>query len=182
MYCKKCGNQIDEGAAFCKKCGTPLKETQGTQKEKRGIKIVGRKQAVVGICAAIAAIVLLAVVLLGKKDKYTGYYTCITNGRNYYALQIDGDRVIGYGSGTLPYHEGNISTAENCVYAYFLDADWQRYSPLTITLSDNGEKMYFASEDSRWRTDTYDVVSKSEYEAFLQEYLADEVEEHKNAE
>ena len=26
MYCKKCGNQIDEGAAFCKKCGTPVEK------------------------------------------------------------------------------------------------------------------------------------------------------------
>lgn len=29
MYCKKCGNQIDEGAAFCKKCGTPVEKAPG---------------------------------------------------------------------------------------------------------------------------------------------------------
>lgn len=29
MYCKKCGNQIDEGAAFCKKCGTPAEKAPG---------------------------------------------------------------------------------------------------------------------------------------------------------
>ncbi len=28
MYCKKCGKQIDEGAAFCKKCGTPVENIQ----------------------------------------------------------------------------------------------------------------------------------------------------------
>lgn len=26
MFCKKCGNQIEEGAAFCKKCGTPVEQ------------------------------------------------------------------------------------------------------------------------------------------------------------
>lgn len=29
MFCKKCGNQIDEGAAFCKKCGTPVEKAPG---------------------------------------------------------------------------------------------------------------------------------------------------------
>lgn len=29
MFCKKCGNQIDEGSAFCKKCGTPVEKAQG---------------------------------------------------------------------------------------------------------------------------------------------------------
>lgn len=28
MFCRKCGNQISEGAAFCRKCGTPVAPTQ----------------------------------------------------------------------------------------------------------------------------------------------------------
>ena len=30
MFCKKCGNQIEEGAAFCKKCGTPVEQAAKT--------------------------------------------------------------------------------------------------------------------------------------------------------
>jgi len=26
MFCKKCGDQIEEGAAFCKRCGTPVEK------------------------------------------------------------------------------------------------------------------------------------------------------------
>lgn len=181
MYCKKCGNQIEKGAAFCSKCGTPIQEDTGVPKGEMARKTIGRKQLVAGAVAAMAVIALIAVIFSGKKGGYSGYYTCITD-RNYYAIQIDGDRITGYGSGTLPYHEGYISTAENCAYANFIDKDWSRYSPFTITLSDNGEKMFFSSENDRWSTDTYDAVSKSEYEAFLQEYLADEAEEHQNAE
>ncbi len=32
MYCKKCGTELNEGAAFCKKCGTPT-GTSGDRKE-----------------------------------------------------------------------------------------------------------------------------------------------------
>lgn len=27
MFCKKCGNQIEEGAEYCKRCGTPVEKT-----------------------------------------------------------------------------------------------------------------------------------------------------------
>lgn len=54
MYCKKCGNQIDEGAAFCKKCGTPVENipnitTTGTGKE---LIPVNTKYLKIGIAAA----------------------------------------------------------------------------------------------------------------------------------
>ncbi len=182
MYCKKCGKQIDEGAAFCPKCGTPVKESAGAQKEEKGRKTAGRKRIAAGAVIAIAAIALLVIIISGKKDKYSGYYICNINGQSCYAIQIDGDRVTGYGTGTLPYHEGSISTTDSHAYADFTDRDWERYSPFTITLSEDGRKMYFSSDDSRWSTDTYYVVGKSEYESFLQEYLAEEVEEHLNGE
>lgn len=181
MYCKKCGKQIEDGAAFCPKCGTPTQANASALKEEKGRKTTGRKQIAIGAAAAVAVIVLMVVIFSGKKDGYSGYYTCVT-AMNYYAIQIDGDKITGYGSGTLPYHEGYLSTAENCAYANFNDADWSRYNSFTITLSDNGGKMFFSSESPQWSTDIYDAVSKSEYEAFLREHLADEVEEHRNAE
>ncbi|MCM1220292.1 MAG: zinc-ribbon domain-containing protein [Lachnospiraceae bacterium] len=176
MYCKKCGNQIDEGAAFCKKCGSPVKETVGKKETKEGAKTMSRKWMAVAGAGIIAVATLLIIFFPGKKDKYSGYYTCIVNG-NYYAIQIDGDEIIGYSSMKPSYHNGYISTGENCIYTYFSDARWQQYSPFTITLSDNGEKMYFSSEDARWTTDIYDAVSKSEFEDFFQKYLADKVEQ-----
>lgn len=35
MFCKKCGNEINEGAAFCPKCGTALKATDKKPFEQR---------------------------------------------------------------------------------------------------------------------------------------------------
>lgn len=36
MYCRKCGQQINEGAAFCGNCGTPV-----GKKKKGGMKVLG---------------------------------------------------------------------------------------------------------------------------------------------
>lgn len=50
MYCKKCGQQINEGAAFCGNCGTPVgtknpafqtTEAEMSKKKKGGKKVLG---------------------------------------------------------------------------------------------------------------------------------------------
>lgn len=33
MFCKKCGNEIPDGAKFCKKCGSPISSINNNSNE-----------------------------------------------------------------------------------------------------------------------------------------------------
>ncbi|MDD5747725.1 MAG: zinc-ribbon domain-containing protein [Actinomycetota bacterium] len=79
MYCKNCGNQIEEGSAFCSSCGTPVEESgkspnQPVVSPEAETQIqapppvyadVPKKSSgkTFGIIAGIAAVVIAAVVL-----------------------------------------------------------------------------------------------------------------------
>lgn len=59
MYCKKCGNQIDEGAAFCKKCGTLVEKAPDTNRTGTGIRKGDMQADTQHLRAGIAAASLL---------------------------------------------------------------------------------------------------------------------------
>lgn len=67
MKCSKCGNEIEEGAAFCKYCGNPItnvKESMDTvlhSKTTTNFKLSDYKKYIIGIA------VVLIIFLLGKK-------------------------------------------------------------------------------------------------------------------
>ena len=43
------------------------------------------------------------------------------------------------------------------------------YSPLHVKISDDGTRLYLSSDSNDWSTDTYDKVSKSDYETFIED-------------
>lgn len=66
-YCKNCGAELAEGAAFCEKCGNPVGQMpkQGNGKKKW---VIGIGSGVIILAAAIVG-VLFAMDLIGGKDK-----------------------------------------------------------------------------------------------------------------
>lgn len=54
MYCKKCGNQVDEGVAFCKMCGAPMGEDSYKADTGAGGNVIlaNVKRLKIGIIAA----------------------------------------------------------------------------------------------------------------------------------
>lgn len=64
MYCRKCGNELREGAAFCPQCGEAQRDATAPQrKPAAGKKKSGRTALFVVIGVLAAAVCVLAVVL-----------------------------------------------------------------------------------------------------------------------
>ncbi len=78
MYCKKCGNQIDEGAAFCKKCGAPVENIPNITAAGmgKGVMQVNAQYLRIGITAASLLMALATalpyLVLKDELARYTG--------------------------------------------------------------------------------------------------------------
>lgn len=67
MYCKKCGKELSEGAAFCDKCGTPQAEeaTALPNKQKKPKK---KKKGLIAVIAVIAFLFVIALIAIGSGD------------------------------------------------------------------------------------------------------------------
>lgn len=44
MFCKKCGNQVDDESKFCARCGTPVSGEEQTQSPDAGSHVMGGKR------------------------------------------------------------------------------------------------------------------------------------------
>ncbi len=88
MFCENCGKQLPDDAAFCDNCGTktaavtpvqPVKQPFVLTKKHKIIGLVGIGVIVLGILAAVVA------VILGKTVRLDKYITITTEGYNHYA-------------------------------------------------------------------------------------------------
>lgn len=61
MYCRKCGNMLDDDAGFCSVCGTPVKKRTGPEP---GRKKTGRSRAAL-LIGSVASVLILAIVAGG---------------------------------------------------------------------------------------------------------------------
>ena len=79
MYCRKCGNELPENAAFCGKCGTPANQKAGNAAENLSKKRkVSRKNVFIGVAAAgvvFIGILFAVVISLGKRSAKDGIET-----------------------------------------------------------------------------------------------------------
>ncbi len=65
MFCKKCGNQIENGAVFCKKCGTPIEQVKKIEEGNVQENVSYIKS---GIIAASLFLILSSIVPFYKID------------------------------------------------------------------------------------------------------------------
>ena len=69
MFCPNCGAQIQDGAAFCAACGTNLSAGTGAPVQQYPAPRRVKTSLIVGICIAVAAVVVaivLCVTLIGS--------------------------------------------------------------------------------------------------------------------
>lgn len=95
MFCKKCGNQLNDGASFCPKCGTPT-EGGTASKQSKGKSITKKK----GFRIATIIFAVLTLIIIGSwvffnyiyVTKATiGEYTVIVPGEFYLESNSDGN-------------------------------------------------------------------------------------------
>lgn len=126
------------------------------------------------------AVLMLAAALAGcgsKKEKNVdGYYVFAPTsvGSGTYALEIHGGTAIMHhshaGSKTV---EGNVEITDEGADLYFEASrelvlqTLSKYNPFHVRISNDGERMYFSSDSENWITDTYEVVSKKEFEEII---------------
>ncbi len=125
------------------------------------------------------AIVLIFIILCfrscGKKNSYVGYYTM--EGFYSCALCVNKDGTVTYSSNQMNWRcsTGYMEKEKDYAALYFNkhknpEAYIEEYCPLFMTLSDDGKRMYLSSDNPDWATDTYDVVEKEDYDAFVEEH------------
>ncbi len=113
---------------------------------------------------------MLTVTLVGcGKKSVDGYYIF-----EKYALEIHGDKAtLHYSPAGQSVIEATVEKTDEGADLYFgasdhvLLNDMNDYNPMHVKLSADGEKMYLSSDSSGWSADTYDVVSKSEFDKFV---------------
>lgn len=98
MYCKKCGNQIEEGAAFCKKCGAPVEKTfatnmTGTARQKGNMQADARYIRT-GIVASSLLMALATFLPYLKMNKEMARYSGIRSINLVHPAGQFGDGVI----------------------------------------------------------------------------------------
>lgn len=185
MFCGKCGTKNDDHAAFCINCGEKLnngKLPKNTSVSQTNASPANSRNKKVGIIAIVVVLVIiigiLSLVGVGK-NRYVGYYILDTgNGfDSVYALCINKDGTAIYSSNKMNWKcsIGYTEKDENCVALYFNqhynpEAYVEKYCPLYVTLSEDGQRMYLSSDNPNWITDTFDVVDKDTYELFVQEH------------
>lgn len=122
---------------------------------------------------------VLATVMLsgcGSGSSINGYYIFDRSGGPDYALEISGSKAIihyaVYGGIEL---EADVEKTDDGADLYFeassqVMLQLRQYNPLHAKLSDDGERLYLSSDVSGWSTDTYQKVSKQEFEAFIENW------------
>lgn len=137
------------------------------------------KKSMMKVITLIMVAVIAAATLCACGGKScNGYYTMTNPSGTKYALCIDGKTAIylcGRGD-AWPVYEGNVEKADEGVDLYFPDQggrggymELYDYSPLHVKISDDGTRLYLSSDSNDWSTDTYDKVSKSDYETFIED-------------
>lgn len=152
------------------------------------------------IVSFIACIAVLSCILVGcgKKD-YTGYYI-YDSGDNKemvnVAMEIDKDGTVIYlqsenkiGADRYRWassHKGTFDKGENEGLAYFTtqvysydgcheeQSDFAKYSPIKLTISEDGKKAFFSADSESWNTDTLDIVSEKEFREFTEKTSPEE--------
>ena len=74
MFCQKCGNQLNEGAAFCPKCGTKVDVASGIRAEavnENNVKPVKPKKSKRGIII-ISIVVILLLIFIKSCTSHNG--------------------------------------------------------------------------------------------------------------
>ena len=126
--------------------------------------------------AAIVIIILIALLFSRKgKNDYSGCYVKV-DGNEFYVVYIDkGEFTCVTNRSSQGYlHTGTVEKGDGCGYVYLInDSNWGKFSPLVITKSDDGKKLYVDSKGENWSMDIYDVVNKKDYEKILEEIAGD---------
>ena len=68
MFCKNCGNEIQNNAKFCTKCGYQVGDTEGTSKNGRGGAAIEKSdyKKIIMIAVIIVCIILIAILVMNK--------------------------------------------------------------------------------------------------------------------
>lgn len=64
MYCKNCGNQLVEGAAFCPNCGCAAEKTQSG---------AGQRNVAKGVLLILAGVAVIVITILWAIAQYNAY-------------------------------------------------------------------------------------------------------------
>lgn len=133
------------------------------------------------LCVLLCVVMMFTLAACGGK-KVNGYY--IGSSSEDIALEINGDEAVLYvydsRSSQLIYVTAAVEKADDGVDFYFNgDAtggydQLQKYSPLHFALSESGDRAYMDSDSSGWSTDTFDKVSKKEFEDLLEKWRSEE--------
>lgn len=129
MFCRKCGQQVEEGALHCTNCGAeiqPSVQTQPEQEEEQklaaavqtvGTKVraLGKKKIVLMIAAVVVVIVAIVLIVCGIQNSRCQYSGC-TEDKKYGDYCIE--HVCLYGSCTSARSYGS----DYCYYHKTLSA------------------------------------------------------------
>ena len=66
MFCQKCGNQLNEGAAFCPKCGAIVTVSENSSKSSVGVDLNKKKNKEIPIIITCVTVLLVIIVLTVK--------------------------------------------------------------------------------------------------------------------
>ncbi len=122
---------------------------------------------------------MLVAALTGCSSKgVDGYYVRTTSSGLHYALEIHGDTASLYytPAGQTPI-EASVETTEDGADLYFGQSpstflnEMNDHNPMHVKLSSDGTKLYLSSDVGNWSTDTYEVVTKNEFEELIAEFI-----------
>ncbi len=122
---------------------------------------------------------LLAVVMLftlvGCGGTYYGTY--ISSSNHHYALEIKGSKATIYTNGNNyeTQTDGNAEKTDDGYDLYFNKTrqvnNFSDYCPLHATISADGNSIYLTSDDSDWNSKTFTVVSKGDFDSFIEDHI-----------
>ncbi len=191
MFCKKCGNQLNDGAVFCPKCGTPVTQNVETVNNTEEIqdtkssdtlsqrvrslveipkKKVNKKILIISVIAVVAVVIVICIVIGSDSSgsKYASY--SVPAGASEVIEEDDTDAVIA----TLEYRLSVIQNnpTEDDIYRFrittkdYLTRDLDAYSAY---YSNNLVDTLFNADRESFM-DVYSALSSS------MEYYIDDVE------
>ncbi len=181
MFCKTCGEKLEEGAKFCVECGTPVEERNeeeynDTRKSKKGI--IG----IIALGLILAVAVVIAVIFIQSGNhKYSGYYIYASeDAGEFVAMSVDKDDVTFYVNewGNAYCLDGYLEEEEESAYLYLENPKDREMTALgTITfikLADDSDRLQISID--KWGDRKCHIVSEEKYREFIEKFIAEDME------